>query len=175
MPKSSTQQIEIDEKKILEELSKNADKSVNDIANKLGFSRQKVWRIIKNLEKNHIIWGYIAVIDNQKINKKRYVMLIKRSQKPVPKDFLNQIITREMSDKAKKIGVNFINSVLLNGTYDWLISFTAENLIQAKNLVELYYQTYKDLISEIELNEYLFPVLYDGIQNPEIKKLGTFF
>ena len=42
MPKNSNEQIEQDEKKILHELSKNANKSINDIAKKLGFSRQKV-------------------------------------------------------------------------------------------------------------------------------------
>jgi len=175
MAKSSVEQIEKDEKKILEELSKNANKSINDIAKSLGFSRQKVWRIIKNLEKNHVIWGYVAVIDNQKLNKKRYILLIKRSNKPIPENFVDHIITREIADKAKKMGIKFINSVLINGKYDWLISFTADNLIQAKSLVELYIKIYDGLISEIHLNEYMFPVLYDSIQNPEIKKIKDYF
>jgi DNA-binding Lrp family transcriptional regulator len=42
MPKSSVKQIEQDERKILDELRKNANKSVNDIAETCGFSRQKV-------------------------------------------------------------------------------------------------------------------------------------
>ncbi len=175
MNKSCIELIEHDEKKILEELSKNAEKSINDIAESLGFSKQKVWRIIKNLEKNHTIWGYVAVINNQKINKKRFIMLIKRSNKPVPEEFLDHIITREISDKAKEIGINFINSVFLNGTYDWILSFTADNTLQAKKLVELYYQLYMDSISEIHLNEYIFPILYNGIKNPEIKKLKEYF
>lgn len=175
MPKNSIEQIEQDEKKILEELSKNADKSINEIAESLGFSRQKVWRIIKNLEKNHTIWGYVAVIDNKKLSKKRFIMLIKRSNKPVNKESINHILNREIADKAKKMGITFINSVLLNGRYDWIISFTADNIIQAKKLVELYYQIYKDLISDIHLNEYMFPVLYDGIKNPEINRLKEYF
>ena len=175
MAKSSVEQIEEDEKKILEELSKNSNKSINDIAKSLGFSRQKVWRIIKNLEKNHTIWGYVAVIDNQKIDKKRFIMLIKRSNKPIPKDFIDHIVTREICKKARKIGIKFLNSVFLNGDYDWIISFTADDLIQAKKLQELYYKKYEGLISEIKLSEYLFPVLYDGIQNPEIKSLNNYF
>ena len=175
MPKNSNEQIKQDEKKILDELIKNANKNISDIAQSLGFSRQKVWRIVKNLEKNKTIWGYTAILDNQKLNKKRFVMLIKRSNKPVKEDFLNQIISREMANKVKKMNIQFINSVLLNGTYDWLISFTADDIKDAKNLVELYYKTYNGLISEIHLNEYMFPVLYDGIQNPEIKKLKDFF
>ena len=175
MAKNSLKQIEKDEKKILEELSKSADKSINEIAKSCGFSRQKVWRIIKNLEKNHTIWGYVAVIDNEKLNKKRFVMLIKRSNKPIPEDFIDDIVTREMAKRVKNMGIEFVNSVLINGAYDWLISFTADDIHQAKNLVELYYQKYDGLISEIHLNEFIFPVLYHGIQNPEINKLEEFF
>jgi len=56
MPKSSRKQIDNDEKKILRELQKNSKESIDKIAKKCGFSRQKVWRIIKRLEKNKTIW-----------------------------------------------------------------------------------------------------------------------
>lgn len=51
MAKNSYQQIVEDEKKILDELQKNANKSINDVATSCGFSRQKVWRVIKTLKK----------------------------------------------------------------------------------------------------------------------------
>jgi len=79
MPKNSVMQIQKDEKKILEELSKNAHSSINEIANKLGFSRQKVWRIIKNLENDKTIWGYTAIIDDNKIGVKRFCILLKKA------------------------------------------------------------------------------------------------
>ena len=66
MPKRSKKQIKIDETKILQELEKNANKSINEIANKCNFSRQKVWRTIKRLEKNNTIWGYVTIIDHEK-------------------------------------------------------------------------------------------------------------
>jgi len=75
MAKSSVKQIEQDERRILGELAKNANKSVNDIAETCGFSRQKVWRVINNLEKNHTIWGYIAVVNQEKLNKKDILCL----------------------------------------------------------------------------------------------------
>ena len=66
MPKSSTHQIELDEIKVIEELQKNSKESIDNIAKKCGFSRQKVWRIIKRLEKNDTIWGYHAVISEDR-------------------------------------------------------------------------------------------------------------
>jgi len=47
MVKRSKESIEKDENKILHELLKDSRQSINDIAKKLGFSRQKVWSNIK--------------------------------------------------------------------------------------------------------------------------------
>ena len=175
MPKSSSKQIERDEKKIIDELLKNANKSINDIAKSCGFSRQKVWRVIKNLEKNKTIWGYTAIVDYVKLDKQRFLMLIKRSNKPLSKKFIDQIISRDIEDIAIKMGVNFINSIYINGKYDWLISFIANDIQEAKRIVELFFASYPEIISEIDLHEYIFPVEYDGIVNPEVKKLYEFF
>ena len=57
MVKTSQDQIEKDEQRILQELQKNAKESIDTIAKNCGFSRQKVWRIIKRLEQNEIVWG----------------------------------------------------------------------------------------------------------------------
>ena len=78
------------------------NQSINDIAEKCGFSRQKVWRVINNLEKNHTIGGYTAVVDEEKLDKKGYTMLIIRSNKPVTKEICNHITKREIADRVKK-------------------------------------------------------------------------
>jgi DNA-binding Lrp family transcriptional regulator len=52
MAKSSQKQIQADEIKILKELRKNSRLSYNNLAVKCGFSRQKVWRLVNDLEKN---------------------------------------------------------------------------------------------------------------------------
>ena len=76
MAKSSIKQIKEDEKKILAELQKNSRKSVDSIAEKCGFSRQKVWRLMNRLEENKTIWGYGAVVDNEKLELIEYVILL---------------------------------------------------------------------------------------------------
>jgi len=58
MAKSSKKNLQDDRTKILNELRKNARESVNTIAEKLNFSRQKVWRMIAELER------YTAVVDD---------------------------------------------------------------------------------------------------------------
>ena len=60
MSKSSREQIDDDEKKVLWQLRRNSKESIDAIAKKCRFSRQKVWRIIKRLEKNKTIWGVLC-------------------------------------------------------------------------------------------------------------------
>ena len=83
MSKNSRKQIDKDEKMVITYLQQNAKESIDIIAKKCGFSRQKVWRIIKRLEKNKTIWGYHAVIDDEKVDRHSYIMLIKRSNEPM--------------------------------------------------------------------------------------------
>ena len=71
MSKSSIKQIELDEKKVMNALQRNARGSIDKIAVDCGFSRQKVWRIIKRLEENKTIWGHYTVIDDEKLGLKR--------------------------------------------------------------------------------------------------------
>ena len=79
MGKSSKEQQAKDERKVLAELQKNSNESIDTIAKHCGFSRQKVWRIIKHLEDNKIIWGYTAVVDEEGTGLKHFVLLVKRN------------------------------------------------------------------------------------------------
>lgn len=175
MPKRSLKQIKQDEKKILSQLSKNANKSMNDIAKTLGFSRQKVWRVINNLEKNNTIWGYTAVVDEEKIDKKNYILLIKRSNKPFPQEMIKKIIKRDLSKKGKKIGTEITNSMFTHGAYDWILCFNTNDIQKAKGFVEELNKLYEGYLSEVHLIENMFTAVNNGVTNPEISKLGDFF
>ena len=175
MAKNSVKQIEKDEKRILDELSKNANKSINDIASKCGFSRQKVWRVINNLEKNHTIWGYTAVVDEEKLAKKSYIMLVKRTNKPVSKELINNITTRKRADEVKKLGIDITNSIFTNGRFDWILCINAPDIRAAKGYVEIFNKIYEGYVSELHLVEKMFTAVSYGVTNPEIDKLNDFF
>ena len=175
MAKNSVQQIEEDEKKILSELAKNANNSINEIAKNCGFSRQKVWRIIKNLEKNNTIWGYVAVIDEEKQDKKQYIILIKRTNRPLTKELIKRITSRELAKGSEKSGIEIVNSIYTNGEYDWIICFNAPTIKEAKGFVEKLNKLFEGHIDKIYLLEKMFSAEKCGISNPEIGKLDDFF
>lgn len=173
MPKVSKRQKELDERKVVAELQNNANESIDKLAKRCGFSRQKVWRIIKKLESNKTIWGYHAVVDDEKLGVKNYILLLKKTNKPVS-DLLNLIISRELEKQAKDLGVTIESSSYLHGSFDWMISFVTEDIKQAKRFVELFNRLYQNYVAEIFLFEEIFPVKTCGINNPHADRLKDF-
>ena len=174
MPKSSKLQVDIDENKILDELLSNGKKSVIDISESLGFSRQKVWRIIKNLEKNKTIWGYTTVIDAEKQGLKKYILLIKRTMNPIDDSIGEKLTSGEISELVTKIGVTIIDSKYLHGEFDWIITFTAQDIKQAKKVQETLNSMYHGYIKKISLLEELFVTRDHGILNPNFERIKDF-
>ena len=176
MPKNSIKQIEKDEKNILEELRKDASMSVNEIAKKLGFSRQKVWRTIKNLEKDKTIWGYTAIVDDNKTGQKIYCILLKKASYSVTKESLNIVINRDLRKIAKKNGVNLESTYFFQGSYDGQICVTAENIIQVKKFInEMQKKIGPDYFKETDILEVLVPIQIRGFNNPNLKQLKEYF
>jgi DNA-binding Lrp family transcriptional regulator len=173
MAKVSVQQIDIDEKTVIRELQRNSNESIDGIAKRCGFSRQKVWRIIKKLEGNQTIWGYHAIVDNERLHVKTYILLIKKSNRPIS-EVIDTIVTRDIEKNATEIGVHIEDSLYLHGFFDWIILFTAEDIRQAKKFSEQFNRTYQSYVGETFLVEEIFPVKSCGVQNPNIKRLKEF-
>jgi len=174
MPKTSREQIDKDEKKILALLQQNSNESIDRIAKHCGFSRQKVWRTIKSLEKNGFIWGYTAIIDDEKNDQKHYMMLIKKTLKPLDKKIIDSLTSIQIEDFVSSPEVTIESSCFVHGNVDWIISFTAPNLRQAIKFSNMFNSAFAGIIQKIELVETLFFVRKHHIFNPNMKKLREF-
>jgi DNA-binding Lrp family transcriptional regulator len=173
MPKQSKKQLQDDEQKILQELLRDSSQNINAIADKLGFSRQKIWRVIKNLEKNHTIWGYTTIIDEGRQGFKNYILLIKRTTHPVDNQLAEKIISRGIEEQMQAMGCRMVSSIYTHGFYDWVIIFTSKDIIQAKKTSELFKARYNKYIREAILLDELFTCKIQNILNPNIGDLNT--
>lgn len=174
MVKVSRAQMDKDEKIILAELENNAQESIDMLAKRCGFSRQKVWRIVKRLEKTRLIWGYSAIIDEKKNEMNHYTVLIKRTTKKLDEKTVDIITSRKLESIVANIGATIENSYYVNGEYDWIITFTSQNLVQAKKLCESLLALHPGVIEKTTLLETLFVIKNHYILNPESKKLREF-
>lgn len=174
MTRSSRDQIGKDEKNVLTQLQKSSKDSIETISKHCSFSRQKVWRIIKRLEENRLIWGYTAITDEKKNDLNHYTLLMKRTTKKLDEKTVNIIISRKIEELVSEIGVAIESSYYVNGEYDWIITFTAQDIVQAKKLCESLLALHPGVIDKTVLLETLFFVKNHYILNPEAKKLKEF-
>jgi len=170
MAKSSKEQIEQDEIKVLDALERHSKDSVDEIAKSCGFSRQKVWRIIKDLEKRKVIWGYATITDETAKNLKHFIVLAKRNTVPFGDEVKKEIILRKLDDYPMHI-VKIENIYLTHGASDWIITFYAPNIQSAKKFVDETFRRFSKYLQEYNIIETLVPVRKQGLKNPRMKDL----
>jgi DNA-binding Lrp family transcriptional regulator len=176
MPKSSKEQIIDDENKVISELKKNAKESIDGIGKNCKFSRQKVWRIIKRLEDNKTIWGYSSIVDDNNLGLKRYIILIKRTSKPITKDKIELITKRKFKKAANEIGVEVESSYFVHGSFDWVIVATTTNIKKIKQFVNQLYNYFSEgYVEDLQILETIFPVEINGISNPNVREIEDYF
>jgi DNA-binding Lrp family transcriptional regulator len=174
MVKSSKETMAKDEQKVLNILQSNGKDSIDSISKKCRFSRQKVWRIIKKFEKEKTIWGYSAIINDESIGMKHFILLFKRTTQPANKKMVDEIAFKKMDDIFSDLAIRIENIHYVHGCYDGVISFWAENLVTAKKFINQFSVHMEGLIENTELLETIFPIRKQTIKNPQMKNLAEF-
>ena len=91
------------------------------------------------------------------------------------KKVLDTIISRELIKSSSKMGIRIVSSIYTNGIYDWVITFVARDVKDAKRFVERLNILFEGYVSEIHLLESMFAVQKSGIENPDKEKLRELF
>ena len=170
MTKSSQDQLARDEKKILKILRTNGNGSIDDLSKQCGFSRQKVWRIIKKFEHEKLIWGYSAICDDDAMNYKHYTMLMKRSTTPLDKEVLNEILTTYLDDLLPDGIIEIEDIQYVHGLFDGIFTFRTDSLVNAKKFCERFNERFQGFVADIQLLETIIPIRKQGLKNPQLKK-----
>jgi len=173
MPKSK-KEITNNDRKILETLMGNARQSLIEISEKTGLSRQTVQKTLLKLEKDHVIWGYQPIVDEQKKGLTEFLILIKRSAKPADEKLIDKIILKKIEETASQFGIKYGTTLYTNGIYDIIMSFLASDIKIAKRYTELIKTNYHDGVVDIQLLQSLFPIRKQGILNPNLINLKQF-
>lgn len=169
MIKNSDETLTKDEIQVLTILEQYAKKSIDEIAKKCGFSKQKVSRIVKHLEEKKIIWGYTAVTDENAKNLKHFIVLMKRKNIPFKDDIKKEMIFKKIDDPFSDL-IKIENIYTTHGIADFVFTFYSPDLISAKKFVEKAFSKYYEYVQEYSIIEIMFPLRKQGLKNPQVKK-----
>jgi len=170
MAKYSKEIIQQDDAIVLNILEQHAKESIDEIVKKCGFSRQKVWRIIKHLEEKKIIWGYAAIADQEVKDLKHFILLVKRTTTPIDNSMQKEVTYKKLDNYLPNV-VKIENIYLTHGRYDGIITFYAPDLRYAKKVLNDLSRRIGIYFQEYLLLETLFPIRKQGFKNPQIKDL----
>jgi len=161
------------ERKVLDELQKNCRINIDEIGKKCDCSRYKVSRIIKKLEKSKAIIGYTTAINPNIINLKYFILLIKRSSEPLNQNISKHVAMGDFTDLLPEIDVKIIDTLYLNGYYDFMITFTTDDITKAKETYNRLIEIYSKYIDRMELLETVIPFRLNGIRiiQPDLAKV----
>lgn len=158
---------------VLKSLLEDPTLSSNKMAEKIGTYGRMIKRKKKELEDEHVIWGYTAVIDESKINHSLYVSLFKI--KPLSKGFVDLLLKRMKVGVPCQEGVRPIIALYINGEYDIILIFSAPTHIIARKYYESLRIVFKDyFIEKPVLADVNFTILKDDKVNPEIERFYDF-
>jgi DNA-binding Lrp family transcriptional regulator len=174
MSKTSRDQMDQDEKKVLSELVINSTDNIETIAKNCRFSKQKTWRTIKRLENKGLIWGYTAIFDEEKVGLKHFMLMVKRTMKQLDQSTVEKIVSRQLEDLVKEIGITIENSSYVHGEYDWVLTFTARDIIQAKKFSDALIMLHPGVIEKTLILQTLMFIRKQYILNPEKHRLREF-
>jgi len=163
-----------DEQKILTALLEKANESVEKIAKQCNFSTHKVKGTIKKLEKNGTIWAYTAIIDDEAYNLKKYTMLVQRTNTPLDKTTITEILNERLDDLLPEKPIKIKNIEYVHGSYDWIVTFQAPDIITAKKYCERFNHKYHSYIKNINLLETIITIRSQSIRNPRLKEQVSF-
>lgn len=158
-----------DELRVLTFLEHSGKESIDEIAKQCKFSRQKVWRIVKKLEDEKIIWGYTAITDEQVKKLKHFTALVKKSNMPFDDDVKKEILTDKIDNHPKGM-VLIENIYFTHGVCDMIFTFYAPDVITAKQFLNYSFFRQQKYIKEYTLIETLFPIRKQGLKNPRIEE-----
>ena len=163
----------VDDSEIIRWLLKDPTRSLNEMANDMKVYRQTLWRRKKKLEEDKVIWGYTAVVDENKMKNVMYLILMK--MKPMSRGLADIIYGRVTRDEMSRVKVRLIDAFHVNGEYDWILRFSAPNHATARKYYDTLRVVYEEyLIEKPVMVDVNFILKAEGKQNPEMENLYKF-
>lgn len=171
MPKASKKQNEEDVQIVLDKILRNPNIKVGDLSSMCGLSTQQVYRILRKLEDDGILFGNPMMIDLGKIGKKRFIIFAKRSGSPPDESTMNGALYSEEflnSMVSEKLDIIPEDDYTCTGAFDMVTVFIARSSLEAIKYMEFLRNASRGYFSSFSMSEVMFTTRKCMIRTPEV-------
>ena len=172
MPRASKKQNEIDQNNVMDVLLRDPLCTVDSIAEKCSLSTQQVYRILRDFEEKEIIYGKPMMINLEKVGKKRFIIMAKRSGTAPDTNSLDfSLHTVEMLKKIRGNKLDIIpeDDYTCSGAYDMVTVFLADSSLDALMYLDLLRSVSNNYFSRFDLSEVMYTTRKCMVPTPEIR------
>ncbi|WP_049796314.1 helix-turn-helix domain-containing protein [Methanomassiliicoccus luminyensis] len=177
MPRVSKKQNRMDVDKVTKLLLSHPELEVEAIVQQTGLSNQQVYKILRDLENEGIIFGNTRLLDLSKINRKRFLILAKRSGViPNPNTVEMALYGKEFMSRLAEEKIDIIpeDDFTCNGEWDMITVIVAENALQANKYVDFLRAVSQDQFSKFSMVEVLFTTKKNTVGTPDIEDFAQY-
>jgi hypothetical protein len=100
--------------------------------------------------------------------------MIKRTMEKIEEKVVDTIISTETEELGKKFGITIESSAYAHGEYDWILTFTAQNIRQAKRFSDSLMTLYPGGTEKIVILQTLMFIRKQYVLNPDKETLKNF-
>jgi hypothetical protein len=100
--------------------------------------------------------------------------MLKRTTRKAEEKEVDIIVSRKTEDLAKAMRITIESSAYLHGEYDWILTFTAEDLTHTKRFSDIVISQYPASIEKITIMQTLMFMRKHYVLNPDRKKLKDY-
>ena len=158
---------------MLDHLVEDPTRSVRQTSEDLHANRQRIWRNRRAMEEENVIWGYTTVVDEVKLGRVLYLVMMKL--RPMDRDLVSLIIERLRTGAPHKQDIRLVNLLYVNGEYDLIAMFSAPDHVTARRYYDSLRVSYDGfLLAKPVIADVNFILIRNGKMNPELSRLEDF-
>ena len=137
--------LDLKDKKICYQLDINARQSLQQLAKKIGLSKQVISYRIKNLIEKGVIKGFYTILDANKLGFITFKVYVKM------KDFTLEKEKEFIDYLTKHKAVAWV--VMSNGYWDYNMVYFGRNLVEFNNYFQEFLQKFRDYVDDKEVSQ----------------------
>ena len=171
MPKASKKQNDEDVQMVLDTILRDPNIKVSDLSSRCGLSTQQVYRILRKLEDDGVLFGNPMMIDLGKIGRKRFIIFAKRSGAPPDEGTMNGALYSEEflnSMVSEKLDIIPEDDYTCTGAFDMVTVFIARSSLEAIKYMEFLRNISHGYFSSFSMSEVMFTTRKCMIRTPEV-------
>ena len=177
MPRVSKKQNEIDIKNVINALLRDPNASVDSIGTVCQLSQQQVYRVLRILEEDKIVFGNPMLIDLSKLGKKRFIIMAKRSYgSPNDNTLKSASYSAQFLEGLAKDRIDIIpeDDYTCSGEFDMVTVIIADSILQANKYVEYLRNVSAGYFSSFSIVEVLFTTRKNMRMTPEVSQFTDY-